>query len=371
MLSSCIDRYYLDEIADTTPKLVVDASIVDTDEEQIIKISYSSTDEYPKFEGVGNCNVLIMDEAGNQFYASSDQSNIGYYKITFPDGFLTIGKKFQLLITTPDNNTYKSRFEELLPSPPIDSVYFSVEHHETSQIGNKIDGLQFYIDFEGTSYFGKYYRWVIEETYEYHSTWPIKDYLDVDGFHRPPIDFSKFICYKTENNNAIFLLSTNGLIENRYKKAKMHFVDDRSQRLMFNYSILIKQRSLSQQAYLYWENVKKNNQETAGLFTKQPAMPKGNIFNETDSTEVVLGYFTLSSETTKRIVIEDVPELLFNHYHFCTAIPFDGPLPLDPRPMYWVPYVLPDGTVTMGYTSDECVDCTFHGGVVDKPYFFK
>ncbi|MBN2634630.1 MAG: DUF4249 domain-containing protein [Prolixibacteraceae bacterium] len=371
LLTGCIERYYLDDIIDFTPKLVVDATLVDTDEEQVITLSYSTSNEYPTFEGLANCHVFIIDEDGHIFYANHDHWNVGHYRYKIPEAYLLTGKKFQLVITTPDQKTYRSNFEELLPSPPVDSVYYLVEHHETNKVGKVIDGIQFYINFNASDYFGPYYRWVLEETYEYHSTWPIKDYLSEKGYHTGPIDYSNFICYKTETINTIFLLSTRGLTQNSYQNAKLHFVDDYSQRLMFNYSLLVKQQSLSQHAYQYWENIRKNNQENNGLFNKQPALPKGNMYNVDDSTELVLGYFTVTSENTRRLIIEDVPELLFNNYHFCTANVIDGPLPMVPPTLYFVKYTLFDGTLTTGYTFAECVDCTSLGGTVEKPSFFK
>jgi hypothetical protein len=369
-INSCIDRYYLDNNTDEAQKLVIEGTITDDCNEQVIKISYTSSTENPRFNGVSNCSVKIADNNNNFFEFEEDTSNQGYYVGTIPEEYLLTGKRFQLIVNTPNGNSYKSSVEEMLPCPPVDSIYYMVEHKQTDKSKEIIDGLQFYIDFNASSYFGKYYRWIVEETYEYHSTWPKKAYLDADGiYHNDPIDYSTFKCYKTKINNELFLLSTDGLALNKYKKAKLHFVDDHTQRLLFNYSILVKQHSLSKQAYLYWNNIEKNNQETAGLFTKQPGVPKGNMYNENDSSEVVLGYFSVSSETTKRIIIKDVPELRFRDVGFCSPIIIQGPLPGGP--LYFVTAFLIDGTPVPGYTFPECVDCTLLGGIVDKPAFFE
>jgi hypothetical protein len=372
IIDSCIDRYYLDNFVNESQKLVVDGTITDDCNEQVIKISYSSSTENPSFNGASNCLVKVADDKNHVFNFVEDIKTPGYYKGTIPEEYTLTGNKFQLIVITPDGKTYKSSFEEMLPCPPVDSVYYTAEHRATESAGENIDGLQFYIDFNATDYFGRYYRWIIEETYEYHSTWPKKDYIGIDGkYHEDPIDLSQFICYKTEINNELFLLSTEGLNSNIYKKAKLHFVDDHTQRLLYNYSILVKQRSLSNSAYYFWENIKKNNQETNGLFTKQPSMLKGNIHNENDTTEVVLGYFMVSSETTKRIIIRDMPELLFNDVGFCVPVIISGPLPVDPRPMYFVTAYLLDGTAADAFTFPECIECTLLGGITQKPYFFE
>jgi hypothetical protein len=369
-INSCIDRYYLDNIIDGSKKIVIDGAITDNCNEQIIRISYTSSTENPVFKNISNCVVKVVDLKNNTFEFKEDSNNPGNYKGIISEEYLIIGNKFQLNVLTPDKKTYKSSFEEMLPSPPVDSIYYYKEHHETAKVGEYVDGLQFYIDFNATSYFGKYYRWIVEETYEYHSTWPITTYYDPTGQdHSYLTDISRFVCYKTEKVDDINLLTTEGLTQNKYIKAKLHFVDDHSQRLMFNYSILVKQLSLSKQAYLYWSNMKKNNQETAGLFSKQPAMPKGNLYNENDSTEEVLGYFSVSSETSKRIIVEKVTDMEFSDVGFCDANVLNGPLPK--KLIFFVEFLSSDGTTQKGYTFQECVDCTMHGGVLDKPTFFK
>jgi hypothetical protein len=371
-ITSCIDRYYLDNVSNVTKKLVIEGTIIDDCNEQVIKISYTSPTENPSFIGLSNCIVKINVDDKQNFDFKEDVKSPGYYKGIIPEEYTLTGSKLQLIVITPEGKTYKSTYEEMLPSPPVDSVYYILEHRETATAGEIIDGLQFYIDFNASDYFGKYYRWIIEETYEYHSSWPKKEYIDINGvYHDDPVDFSQFVCYKTEINNELFLLSTEGLSSNKFKQAKLHFVDDHTQRLLFNYSILLKQRSLSKSAYHYWENIKKNNQETDGLFTKQPTMLKGNVYNENDSSEVVLGYFTVSSETTKRIIIKDVPELLFNDPGFCTPILVTNPMPIEPRPMYFLAISMPDGSAGSYYTFPECIECTLLGGILDKPDFFE
>jgi len=367
---SCIDRYYLDNTINESRKLVVEGTITDDCNKQVIKVSYTSSTENPSFNGASNCMVRIAAANEEVFHFEEDANNPGRYVGTIPENNLLPGNKFQLIVNTPEGKTYKSSYEEMLPCPPVDSIYYFLEHRQTENKGEIIDGLQFYIDFNASDYFGKYYRWIVEETYEYHSTWPKKKYLDVDGLHDVPIDYSLFVCYKTEVANELFMLSTEGLSSNRYKKAKLHFVDDHTQKLLFKYSLLVKQHSLSKQAFQYWSYIKNNNQETDGIYTKQPAMPRGNLKNESDTAEIVLGYFSVSSETTKRIIIEEVPELMFEDAGFCTPIMITPPLPIEPRPMYFVTGFNLDGTPYDAYTFPECIDCTLLGGTVDKPTFF-
>ncbi len=369
-VSSCIDRFYLEDVADNPQKMVINGAITNNCCEQVITVSYTSSTEYPVFKGISDCLIKVIDSKNNSFQFDEDLNNPGHYKRIIPEEYLVNGNSFQLVVETPEGKTYKSPFEEMLPSPPIDSIYSFLEHHETAKAGEYIDGLQFYLDFEASDYFGKYYHWIVEETYEYHSTWTIGGYSDPKR-ELPPdwANISRFVCYRTYDLDKIILLSTEGLVENKYKKAKLHFVDDHSQRLLYQYSILIKQRSIGKKEYLYWSELKKNNQETDGLYTKQPALPKGNILNEKDSTETVLGYFSVSSETSKRIIVKKIPELKFRDVGLCKGIPLGSPRPN--MLIFLVDILTLEGKIESGYTTKECVDCTMHGGVLEKPSFFK
>jgi hypothetical protein len=371
LLGSCIDRFYLSDLTGNSSKLVVEGTILDNCETQQIRVSYSTTDEYLSFDGVKGCKVQVTDTSGKTFEFTEEATVKGYYDGTIPDENLTIGNKFRVEVTTPEGKTYRSNFEEMLPTPPIDSIYYSIKQQEST--GGTRNGIQYYIDFSGSSYYGNYYRWVIDETYEYHSTWPKQNYIDEsDNIYYGPIDYSTYTCYKTETIDNIFLLSTEKLTSNQYKKTELNFVDDNSQRLLYNYSILVKQRSLSKNAYLYWESMKAN-QDASGLYPKQPTQPQGNIYNIADSSEVVLGYFSASSETTKRNVIKGgVKGLPFDDVGLCEAISLeDRDTPVTPRPLYLITVKYTNGTSGIAYANTECFDCTLLGGTLTKPSFFK
>jgi len=132
---------------------------------------------------------------------------------------------YKLTVKTPGGNQYESSFEELMPCPKVDSVYYERKMIETTTIGDNEDGLQFYIDFRGDDTDGRFFRWILEETYEYHSTWSIMAYLNEKSeYVFTPEDVTNYVCYKTNLIGDIFTLSTNGLVQNSYKKYPLHFV---------------------------------------------------------------------------------------------------------------------------------------------------
>ncbi|MFA9389943.1 MAG: DUF4249 domain-containing protein [Prolixibacteraceae bacterium] len=372
LLCNCVERYFIEEHETIQPRLVIEGTISDGCEQPVVIVSRSSSTDKAEFIPVSNCEVEVTDANGNVFEFKEDLDNRGHYSSSIDSKFLYIGNRFKLQVITPDNEVCTSSNEEMLPCPPIDSVYYELSQQATSDPAVNIDGLQFYIDFDASDYFGPYYRWVLDETYEYHSSFPKKNYLDINGrLVNSPIDYSTYVCYKTSTVDEISILSTKKLIQNTYRQRKLLFVDNLTQRLLYNYSLLVKQRSLSESAYFYWEKFKKNEKETTGFFTKQPIMVVGNIRNLNDSSNVVLGYFSVSSETTKRIVIPHFREASFFNIEYCKPFPKDVTWPFEPRPLYIISMEWGGISSWPAWAPTECFDCTLLGGVLEKPVFFN
>jgi hypothetical protein len=374
LAASCVERYYLNEHSDLSSKIVVEALINDLEGIQKVKLSKTSSPENKEFSPLTGCSVVVTDIENNEFIFHESTVEPGTYEGIIDESFLQAGNKFRLHFSTPAGIEYESGYEELLPCPPVDSVYYEVKSVPTTDPDVDVDGVQFYIDFKAPEDYGKYYRWQIDETWEYHSTWPISVYIDEGGFHNAFND-SLFCCYKTLPVDDIFILSTSGLVENSYRKYRLHFVDDHTQKLMHQYSLLIKQYSISENAYYYWSVLDKNNQESGGLFDSQPALASSNVANIRNPGEIVLGYFGVSSVKTKRIIITDIPGLTFRDVPWCKAralkpgeLAFYGP---EDWPVYLVYFWDPiEDARVLGISNSECFDCTLLGGTTEKPKYW-
>jgi hypothetical protein len=88
------------------------------------------------------------------------------------------------------------------------------------------------------------------------------------------------------------------------RKVPMNFISpERSDRLTVQYSILVKQYSISPQEYNFWENMRQVSESAGGIYDTQPYAVVNNIHNVDDPSERVLGYFTVSALREKRIFI--------------------------------------------------------------------
>jgi hypothetical protein len=373
LLSSCVERYYYNTNGKFSPHLVVDALIEDDDSVQTIILSKSTSPEITLLDPLSNCIVSISDDDGNQFHFYESETHRGSYNCAIEKKFFKTGTNYTLHIITPDGSEYASDSEELTDCPPVDSVKFQLLHKPTTDQNVTEDGLQFYIDLKADNYNSRFYRWTIDETWEYHSEWPKIRYIDVDGYHEGPIDYSKFICYRTSQVPQIFILSTQDYSSNNYMNYKLQFVNDHTQKLLYKYSILIKQYSISETAYDFWKDLVKNSQESIGLFETQPAKVEGNIHNVLDVSDRVLGIFCVSSVTTKRInILGRVPGLSFAEVPHCSGRIITGPIgPGGPYPIYLVYVTRSDGTQLNAIAEQECVDCTIKGGTTVIPSFLK
>jgi hypothetical protein len=337
---------------------------------QEIVISQTSSPDDPRFFPLSGCSVTVEDEKGG-FYHFFESFDAGHYTGQIDGSKVIIGAKYRLSVTTPGGEQYKSSFEELLPSPPVDSVYFELQTKQTNDPENNLNGLQFYADFKADDTYGHYFRYELIETFEYHSRYPLQKWQDeYDHMHllESP-DYSNFVCYKTTKLRNIFVLSTNGLSNNSFPHFKLHFVKDHTPLLMIRYSLLVNQYSMDRKAYTYWETLRKNNQEATDLFGKQPAMIKGNIVNVNDSSDVALGYFGVSSIQRRRIMVNPIAQLSFDNASYCKAQKIFGAIPKKTR-TYFAVDVDDEGNSYQGIAEPECVICQLMGGTTDKPSYW-
>lgn len=327
MFSSCIKRYEPDIPRNEAVKFVITGQVTKGADVQRINVSTSApiTDpSYKYYVPVKGCVVRILDDKGNA-YRLTDLLN-GNYETVIPDSKLVGGTSFKVELVTPKGIQIVSDYDKLEECPDVDSVYYLLDQLPSADPFLQIKGIQFYIDLNGINTNCYNFRWEIHETWEYKAELARTEKLRT--------------CWMTEDVRDIYTLSTRNLTENRYKLLPLHFVDNvSSQRLLHGYSLLIKQYSLSDAAYEYWEKIRINNTEQGGLYTKQPLQIKGNLHNITYPNQQVLGFFGASQIKTKRIFVNRIIELPLE-YKECE----EDPDPMVPEPPYCFDCLLSGGT---------------------------
>jgi len=366
-LPGCIEPYIAD-IEDEPELLSIEASLIKGNRLQKVMISRTSSLSNPVLRPVGSCLVQVEDEQGDLYEFTEGMT--GTYYLEMDDADIIPGNNYRLRVITPEGDVYQSEYETLLPGVPVDTVYYAIEDKVETYTGNPLNGLQFYLDVQAPDSASRFFRWRIDETYEYTSQGPITYfYWDLSLTPEPPEDvWGVFRCWITDEIQQIFLANTVNIAVNEKKKIPLHYVSTETDRLRIKYSLLVNQFSINEAAYNYFEQNKTAAEGTGSLYTKQPEQPITNFYKVDDPDARVLGYFWTATRTKKRIFVERIEELDVD-INFCAVVPFNmedhgsGPFPI---------YIMEDPDTGVRMTgSPYCFDCTRRGGTTEKPSFWE
>jgi hypothetical protein len=183
-----------------------------------------------------------------------------------------------------------------------------------------------------------------------------------------------FTCWRTINSSSVAVGTSLDLSADVIHEAPLLFIEDTSSRVMIRYSVLVKQYAITEEAYEFWQNMKKNTETLGSFFDAQPTQLKGNIHCITKPEEPVIGYISGANLQQKRIFIDkkDLPpnfKVLFTGCMVDTTAKGQN-LSLvfgtgSNIPLF--PLFMDTGWV---YTTKDCADCRTKGGTTNKPSFW-
>jgi len=372
LCTSCV-KIYQPPIKDKDAvKFVVYGQVNKGDKVQRVTVSTSSPISEPRLFPVKGCIAKIIDGKGN-IYLTKEVKD-GTYETTIPESELVSGSSFKVDILVPDGTNIVSDFDQLHEGAPINNFYCLVDTLPTLNPRLITRGLQFYTDFDAGSIQTRNFRWEITETWQYRASYPIEWWWDGTLHREQPVDNSRRICWKTADVNNVFTLSTKNLSSNKFFKFQLHFVDNISTpKLMYGYSVLIRQYSQSESANDYWEKLRINSVEQGGLYNRQPMAIRGNLHNITNPDQHVLGFFGAASVSSKRIFINKNEVILCEYIPGCSL---EGEEPrrsgLKGIPVTFYPaylYATQNGYALI-ILDRYCYDCLTKGGDTIKPFFW-
>jgi hypothetical protein len=179
-------------------------------------------------------------------------------------------------------------------------------------------------------------------------------------------------CWITNNSNKITIKNTSVLAEDKVARLPLIFISNETDRLSERYSILVNQYSISEDEYTYWEKLQNISEEVGSLYDITPSSIPGNIFCVEDPGEQVLGYFSVSAKTSKRIYIDESFRGLVDLYGVCPLDTIVGGAAI-PGLNSWVWVIVDHPLPPPGYKviteRKFCADCTVRGSTI-KPDFW-
>lgn len=280
--------------------------------------------------------------------------------------------KYSLKIFTKDGKNYQSDFVPSKNSPPIDSVYYKIQ-------GN---GINIYGDTHDVTGNSRYYRWDYNDTYIFYSAFQSIAYhakIPFDTVLFRPLSDQIYQCWRSDTSSNILLGSSAKLTNDIIYGNLLLSIPSHSEKIGHRYSIQVNQYVLTPEAYIYYQQLKKNTEQLGSIFDPQPSELPGNIRCLSNPSEVVIGYVTAGTPSKTRVFIDSrqLPAWLpDNSYPGClldTAlykrvlrnglivnevaryIYTDTEIPVAP--------IVPPGSKIIGWSesSPACVDCTLRG----------
>jgi len=358
---SCREKYDPPVITTNKSFLVVEANL---DPQGPFDVFLSRTSSLETRTGVTpekNAIVTIENKA-NTIVGTPVVISGGTY--SFQNLGLAIGSEYRLHIRTSNGKEYFSEFVKAKQSPPVDSIGWE----------RVDDGLQLYVNTHDNTNSSQYYRWSYDETSQiqsfFTSGWvydPVLKKLRERNF--PAEDVSN--CWKYEYSTKILLGNSSRLQNDVIYKSPLLIIPNYSEKLSVRYSILVKQSVLDKGGYNFYELMRTNSEQLGSIFSPQPTEIVGNITCAGHPEEFVLGYFTASTVSQKRVFIQipwsfpqdcqetivpDIPDSIKFYFATGMLIPYSFTY-ISRAPVY------------MG-SIPPCVDCTKRAGSTAKPSYW-
>ncbi len=393
-LTSCIDPYILN-LDEYESLLVVDGMITDEPVSYKIKLSRTFQNEEALLVAVSNAEVSVQDESGN--ITVFQEKDPGIYRSDSAYFTGRVGGIYTLLIKTDDLLEYESDPCLMTGVPEIDSIYFAYDRELINNGTEEEEGIRIYLDASNKNEVCKYFRWEFDEVWKFQTPYPVA-YKYLGGGKIESILVENHTCWKYRQSNDVIIHSTELQKTGQVSRQALRFIaSNKSDRLRKQYSIHVKQYSLSKNEYEFWNNLKQVSESGGDIFEKQPFSVIGNIHCINRENEKVLGYFQVSAikKMRKYITYGQLVDLDIPFYKYpCSSIEY-GPYDLyGPSLPYPVPpeiydavyrrfinlgyvFIRPDDMIGPGglilntfvFATKECSDCSLTGSP-DKPDFW-
>jgi hypothetical protein len=349
ILQGCISQF-LPEVQDFKDYIVVDALVTDQNNSYKVNISRTSKlgNSFNKIP-VSGCLVTITDDQENLFQLFETES--GLYLTDSLSFRGQVGRKYTLHIKT-DGHQYESFPMEMKPVPLIDSLYAEIIDNNSYQLGKTVRGYQVYFDTHDPSNSCKFFRWDFQETWEFHLPYLFETIVNTT-------------CWKSAPSKKIYIENTSSLTEDIVNKFPLNFITSETDRLTRKYSLLVRQFSLNEDEYNYWDKLKRITEEVGGLYDVIPMSIESNIYCTDSPVEKVLGYFSVSSVASKRIFIKNTLTGFPDFYKTCPFDTVNVGVPIPNLNTYlFILTMIRIGNGPFQYVltmNKECVDCTLNG----------
>ncbi|MCU0326213.1 MAG: DUF4249 domain-containing protein [Spirosomaceae bacterium] len=296
--ASCVDVFD-PKLKSDKQRLVIESRITTEFDYQWVDLTFdaaynSTTNNFSPV--VKNAKIWIIDDKGNRYDFIDDSRKVALAKAPFgfdyrsKDKFKAeVGRTYQLFVETENGKKYRSKLEKVRAVPKLKKIYQEFRYLP-QQFGTPIGEFLIFTDVDDSPETNEFYQW--DATH-----WKKLKYCDFVA-SRGNIDpfiyaleccqdcFEFTICRDCQPITSDQL--TNGKIIKRQLLARVPY-DSQDP-----YYLAIRQYSISEEIFTFWQTLKQQAENTGGLFDVNPKSIRGNIECISDPTEEALGYFSVS-----------------------------------------------------------------------------
>ncbi len=384
LLAGCFREINLEDVA-FEDLLVVDARITDEVFNQEIYLSRTvpvSVDSIRPEEGA-SVQVVVNDMERIDF----NEISPGTYRATRPFG-AEFNSVYRLEITTNQGRSYVSSRELMIDTPAIDRVFGEFERFQVSlfegdgtfnflyDAGLEANGQQLYLIEWSETY-------LVKVPFPSNFIWRGGNVIDQRGSGE-----EVEICFLTRDSPNVTThqsLVPSGAIKSFPLRT---FESVTMNPMAIRYSLEVRQFALGNEAYTYWEQIDRLGENENLLIQEQPGTINGNIQNEDNEDEIVLGRFDVFDQEGLRVFFspQDFEEAGYqvrtDNIVECDTIgalrseqEFVGEiLTQNPHLDVWfidngIDFESQEAIPILVYLPKSCSNCTFYG-TTERPTFW-
>jgi hypothetical protein len=309
-LLSCVEQIDL-PYRNEAPKLVVDGEITNEAPPYNLRLSYSgkfvSGSIITSNLAVNGARVILTDDKGNTVRFRQNIYEPALYQ-TDANYRCEIGRSYSLRIELPDGSVYIAKPQLMQNVAPITNIY-------ADKIKNFV---RFYIDTKDAENSTDFYRW---------KSYSIS--LKTTGGNGSGGDGTcASSCWTYNQENTANIFSDKYINGKEIKKRLVQYSPIDATAPLSQHYVEVKQMAISQEAYLFWQQYEEQKTRTGSIFDPLPSTIIGNIINEKNDKDFALGFFGVSSVSTKRLKADPM-SLVFSEEVNINLIP---PLVITTRP---------------------------------------
>ena len=347
LLGACIDPFDVG-LPIYQRQLVVDGTVMEGPGPHKVRLFFSSNlesrNEFVSNEPMNNAQVRILVDDDAIFILN--QTSAGVYETAVGDLIAEVGKTYQLIIQSNEQQFYESTPQKLEASGEIENIYyeFSRDHFYNASTKQFQSAVLIYIDAKTDPQSSGLIRWRYDATYEIITQPELRTMVlpisatrvpdpvpcsgysaNVDATTNPasilqtqygPIfrvdDCTCCTCWVKENNGMVNLAKNQFIQNNTYNKVLIASIPVDRWRFYKKYAIEVEQLSVTEEVYEFWKRVEAQQQGANSLFQPNAIVIKGNVINTTNPKEQVLGIFNVSASDKRILQIEksEIPLLI-------------------------------------------------------------